>query len=116
MPQNSPTKTDSLLVVVTSLPNLEAARALARSLVDGHLAACVQISEGLYSIYRWEGKICEEQEVLLSAKTEPHLWEEICSFIKESHPYELPEILAFSPEHYEQQYGQWVSSEINSKQ
>ena len=116
MPQNSPTKTNSLLVVVTSLPNLEAARALARSLVDGYLAACVQISEGLYSIYRWEGKICEEQEVLLSAKTEPHLWEEICSFIKESHPYELPEILAFSPDHYEHQYGKWVSSEINSKQ
>ena len=116
MPQNSPTKTDGLLVVITSLPNVEAATALAKSLVEAHLAACVQISEGLYSIYRWEGKICEEQEVLLSAKTVPHQWEKICSFIKASHPYDLPEILAFSPEQYEQQYGQWVGSEVNSKQ
>ncbi len=114
MPQNSSTKTDSLLLVVTSLPNLEAATALAKSLVEAHLAACVQISEGLYSIYRWEGKICEEQEVLLSAKTVSHQWEEICSFIKESHPYELPEILAFSPEQYEKQYGKWIQSEVNS--
>jgi periplasmic divalent cation tolerance protein len=44
-----------------------------------------------------------------------HQWEEVCAFIKESHPYDLPEILAFSPEQYDQQYGQWVKSEVNSK-
>jgi periplasmic divalent cation tolerance protein len=115
MSQNSPIKADGLLVVVTTLPNMEAATALAKSLVEAHLAACVQIIEGLYSVYRWEGKICEEQEVLLSAKTIAHQWEEVCAFIKASHPYDLPEILAFSPTQYEQQYGQWVSSEVNSK-
>ena len=115
MPKNSLAQENNLLVIVTSLPNMEAAKTLAKSLVEAHLAACVQISEGLYSIYRWEGKICEEQEVLLSAKTVPHQWEEICSFIKASHPYDLPEILAYSPEQYEQQYGHWVSSEVNSK-
>jgi len=115
MSQNSPIKADGLLVVVTTLPNMEAATALAKSLVEAHLAACVQIIEGLYSVYRWEGKICEEQEVLLSAKTMAHQWEEVCAFIKASHPYDLPEILAFSPEQYDQQYAQWVSSEVNSK-
>ena len=115
MSQNSPIKADGLLVVVTTLPNMEAATALAKSLVEAHLAACVQINEGLYSVYRWDGKICEEQEVLLSAKTMAHQWEEVCAFIKASHPYDLPEILAFSPEQYDQQYAQWVSSEVNSK-
>ena len=115
MPQNSPIKVNRLLVVVTTLPNMEAASALAKSLVEAHLAACVQINEGLYSVYRWDGKICEEQEVLLSAKTMAHQWEEVCAFIKASHPYDLPEILAFSPEQYDQQYGHWVSSEVNSK-
>jgi periplasmic divalent cation tolerance protein len=115
MPQNSPIKVNRLLVVVTTLPNMEAASALAKSLVEAHLAACVQINEGLYSVYRWDGKICEEQEVLLSAKTMAHQWEEVCAFIKASHPYDLPEILAFSPEQYDQQYAQWVSSEVNSK-
>ena len=114
MPQNSPIKADGLLVVVTTLPNMEAATVLAKSLVEAHLAACVQINEGVYSVYRWEGKVCEEHEVLLSAKTLAHQWEEICHFIKEAHPYDLPEILAYSPEQYDQQYAQWVSSEVNS--
>ena len=115
MPQNSSVNPNKLLVVVTTLPTIEAATALAKGLVESHLAACVQMNEGVYSVYRWEGKVCEEQEILLSAKTISHRWEEICAFIKESHPYELPEILAFSPEQYDQQYGQWVGSEVNSK-
>jgi periplasmic divalent cation tolerance protein len=115
MPKNLTIQENDLLVVVTSLPNIETATALAKALVGQHLAACVQFQEGLYSIYRWEGKLCEEQEVLLSAKTVAHQWEEICHFIKEAHPYDLPEILAYSPEQYDQQYGQWVSSEVNSK-
>ena len=119
MPQNplvSPLgNPNKLLVVVTSLPNMETATTLAKALVETHLAACVQMNEGLYSVYRWEGKLFEEQEILLSAKTMAHQWEEICAFIKASHPYDLPEILAFSPEQYDQQYGQWVKSEVNSK-
>ena len=115
MPQNPSVNPNKLLVVVTTLPTIEAATALAKALVESHLAACVQMNEGIYSVYRWEGKICEEQEILLSAKTMFHQWEEICAFIKESHPYDLPEIMAFSPEQYDQQYGQWVRSEVNSR-
>ena len=115
MPQNPSVNPNRLLVVVTSLPSMEAAAALANALVESHLAACVQMNEGIYSVYRWEGRVCEEQEILLSAKTMSHQWEEICAFIKESHPYDLPEILASSPEQYDQQYGQWVKSEVNSK-
>jgi len=115
MPQNPSVNPNKLLVVVTTLPTIEAATALAKALVESHLAACVQMNEGIYSVYRWEGKICEEQEILLSVKTMSHQWEEICAFIKESHPYDLPEIMAFSPEQYDQQYGQWVRSEVNSR-
>ena len=115
MPQNPSVNPNKLLVVVTTLPTIEAATALAKALVESHLAACVQMNEGIYSVYRWEGKICEEQEILLSVKTMSHQWEEICVFIKESHPYDLPEIMAFSPEQYDQQYGQWVRSEVNSR-
>ena len=83
--------------------------------MEKHLAACVQLTEGIQSIYRWEGKVCEEHEVLLSAKTTESKWPEISAFIQSAHPYDLPEILAFSPEHYERQYGKWVESEVNSK-
>jgi len=105
----------SLLIVITSLPTLEQAQTIARQLVENHLAACVQIQQGLYSIYRWDGKICEENEVLLSAKTTAANWEEIRTFIHNNHPYDLPEIMAFTPIEYEQQYGKWIEAELESK-
>jgi periplasmic divalent cation tolerance protein len=113
MSENISVNLGKLLVVVTSLPSIEAAKVLARALVQKNLAACVQLTEGVHSIYRWEGKICEEQEVLLSAKTTQSQWLNISAFIQKEHPYELPEILAFSPEQYEIQYGKWVESEVN---
>ncbi|MBU3670517.1 MAG: divalent-cation tolerance protein CutA [Polynucleobacter sp.] len=111
---NTPLSTeDHLLVVVTALPDVDAAKGLARVLIDENLAACVQLGSNIQSIYRWEGKLCEEQEVLLSAKTLASKWQEILSVIQKNHPYELPEILAFSPEQYSQQYGDWVQAEVN---
>ena len=115
MSENVPFTSSKLLVVVTSLPSTETAKAMARVLVEKNFAACVQLTEGIQSIYRWEGKVCEEQEVLLSAKTIEVKWLEILAFIQSAHPYDLPEILAFSPEQYERQYGAWVESEVNSK-
>jgi len=115
MSQNPQNHLDAILVVVTSLPNLELAKNLAKSLVDAQLAACVQIQEGVTSFYRWEGKVCEEQEVLLSAKTTNEKWQEISIFIQSAHPYDLPEILAFTPAQHDEQYGKWVQSEVNSK-
>ena len=115
MSENFPVNSSKLLVVLTSLPNMEAAKGLARPLVEQNLAACVQITEGVHSIYRWEGRVCEEHEALLSAKTSKAKWLEISAFIKNAHPYDLPEILTFSPEQYEEQYGKWVESEVNSK-
>ena len=109
------TTNSSLLVAITSLPSLEQAQTIARQLVENRLAACVQIQQGVNSIYRWDGKICEENEVLLSAKTSRALWEEIRGFIQNNHPYDLPEIIAFTPADYEQQYGQWVEAEIKSQ-
>ena len=109
------TTNSSLLVAITSLPSLEQAQTIARQLVENRLAACVQIQQGVNSIYRWDGKICEENEVLLSAKTSRVLWEEIRVFIQNNHPYDLPEIIAFTPADYEQQYGQWVEAEIKSQ-
>ena len=109
------TTNSSLLVVITSLPSLEQAQTIARQLVENRLAACVQIQQGVNSIYRWDGKICEENEVLLSAKTSRALWEEIRVFIQNNHPYDLPEIMAFTPADYEQQYGQWVEAELKSQ-
>ena len=105
-------KATELLIVVTSFASLEDAKCMARQLIEARLAACVQIQEGMYSIYRWEGKICEEREVLLSAKTITNKWLDVANFINSHHPYDLPEVIAYSPEKYEEQYGKWVQAEV----
>jgi periplasmic divalent cation tolerance protein len=87
MSENLPVNPSKLLVVVTSLPDLGAAKVLARALVEKNLAACVQLIDGIQSIYRWEGKVCEEHEVLLSAKTTESKWLEISAFIQKTQSY-----------------------------
>ena len=103
-----------LLVVQTSLPSLAAAQELGHHLIQGGFAACVQIQEGLHSMYQWEGKLCEEREVLLSAKTTIDLWPAIHECIQKYHPYELPEIIAITPAEYDQAYGEWVNLEVQN--
>jgi periplasmic divalent cation tolerance protein len=100
-----------LLLVMTSLPDKEAAEALAKRLVGTHLAACVQIQTGMQSIYRWEGRICEEQEVVLGAKTTAAQWPAISAFIKQNHPYDVPEIIAQPITHSDPDYARWVIAE-----
>jgi len=105
-------KATGLLIVVTSFATLEDAKKMAHELIEARLAACVQIQEGVHSIYRWDGKICEGNEVLLSAKTAAHMWADISNFIQSYHPYDLPEVIAYAPEKYEVQYGKWIEAEV----
>jgi periplasmic divalent cation tolerance protein len=97
-----------LLLVMTSLPGEDAAKTLAKQVIDGHLAACVQIQTGVQSIYRWEGRLCEEQEVVLVAKTTAEQWPAISAFIKQNHPYDVPEIIGQSITHCNDAYAKWV--------
>ncbi len=105
---------DSILIVITTLPTLDAAKLLGQQLIGQRLAACVQIQEGVQSIYRWDGKVCNDTEVLLSAKTTATQWQSIEAFIKTHHPYQLPEIIALKPAEYSRAYGRWVSEETKS--
>ena len=105
-------KSTELLIVVTSFASLEDAKKMAHQLIESRLAACVQVQEGVHSIYRWEGKVCEAIEVVLSAKTLADKWADISNFIKSHHPYDLPEVIAYAPEKYEVLYGKWVEAEV----
>ena len=105
-------KSTELLIVVTSFASFEDAKKMAHQLIESRLAACVQIQEGVHSIYRWEGNICEASEVLLSAKTVADKWVDISNYIKSHHPYDLPEVIAYAPEKYEALYGKWVKGEV----
>ena len=108
----NPDKSTELLIVVTTFALLEDAKKMAHQLIEGRLAACVQIQEGVHSIYRWDGKICEGKEVLLSVKTMADKWIDISNFLKGHHPYDVPEVVACTPDKYEAHYGKWVESEV----
>lgn len=102
-----------LLLVMTSLPDQDVANALAKRLIEANLAACVQLQPGVQSIYRWEGRTCEEQEVVLVAKTTAAQWHAILAYIKQNHPYDVPEIIAQPITHSDTDYAQWVNAETS---
>jgi periplasmic divalent cation tolerance protein len=97
-------------LVLTTLPDRDAALALARALVEARLAACVQVVDGLTSIYHWEGRVEENAECQLVAKTTPALAPALGARIRELHPYQVPEILTLDSMASEA-YGAWIRRE-----
>jgi len=96
------------LVLITCPP--AAAEALARRLVDARIAACVQ-RVPVQSVYRWEGVVEDEPEVLLLAKTTEERWEELQRVLAAEHPYEVPECIAVEPARVADAYLAWWRAE-----
>ena len=102
--------TDALLVL-TTLPNADAAAELARSVVNERLAACANVFPALRSIYKWQNKIQDENEVLVLFKTRQEHYEALKERILELHPYEVPEVLAIPVERGYAAYLDWLAKE-----
>jgi periplasmic divalent cation tolerance protein len=98
------------VVVLTTTDSDEAARALARKIVGERLAACVQTTP-IRSVYRWQGAVHEEGEVLLLIKTRHDLLGALERFIKEHHTYETPEIVALPIVGGSRAYQDWIAAE-----
>ena len=82
------------LLVFTHLPDAESARTLARNLLEQRVAACVNILAPCRSVYRWQGKVEDAEEVPLLIKTTTARYGALETAIREHHLYELPEIVA----------------------
>ena len=76
-------------------PDRDQAATMARALVNERLAACVNIVDGVQSVYRWQEKVEESAEVLCLVKTRPELLDAVTARGQALHPYDVPEILAF---------------------
>ena len=85
--------TDAIVVFMTATNGEEATR-LAEMLVGAHLAACVQILPEMESVYRWQGKIERQSEILLLAKTTRAKFAELEREVRALHSYDTPEIIA----------------------
>ena len=82
------------LGVLCTVPDRDTAHAIAERVVEEGLAACVNILAEVTSIYRWQGKVEKQQEVLLVIKTREQRYQALQERIRNLHPYELPEIIA----------------------
>jgi periplasmic divalent cation tolerance protein len=102
---------DSALVVLTTLPDAERARALVRQLVERRLIACGTVLGPVTSIYRWRGAIEESSEVQVLFKTRRDRWPALEEAVRELHPYEVPELLAVPVERGLGAYLAWLVEE-----
>jgi periplasmic divalent cation tolerance protein len=103
--------TDKLVVFSTSETE-EEARTIAHALVEGQLAACVNIVPGLHSVYRWKGAVEEASEVLLIIKTSRTLFGQVRAVIERIQSYELPEVIALPIVDGSERYLEWLSSAL----
>jgi periplasmic divalent cation tolerance protein len=104
--------TTAALVVLTTLANDADARALVTALVAARLVACGTLLPGARSIYRWEGQVTEEAEVVVLLKTDASRWEALCAAVRERHPYQMPELLALPVERGLEPYLAWLTREV----
>ena len=103
---------DAIVVFMTAASGEEATR-LAEMLVGAHLAACVQILPEMESVYRWEGKIERQAEVLLLAKTTQAKFSDLEREVRALHSYETPEIVAVPITAGSAPYLEWLSQAAN---
>lgn len=101
------------IVVLTTVADAELGRRIAAALVEAGEAACVNIIPGIRSIYRWEGKVCDEGEFLLVIKTVAERFEAVRSRIRDLHSYEVPEIIAIPVRAGDPAYLGWLSSQVS---
>ncbi len=102
---------EQVLLVMTNLPDLPAAQAMARALVGVRLAACVNILPGVQSVYRWQGTVEEANEVTLLVKSTQRLYPQLQQAIVAAHPYDLPEVIALPLADGHAPYLHWIAAE-----
>ena len=104
----------SYIQVSTTTETKDQAQKIAKYLVEKKLAACVQISGAIESMYRWKGKVEIASESLCLIKTRTTLFKKIEAAIKKLHPYETPEIIAVPIIKGSREYINWLNDETKN--
>jgi periplasmic divalent cation tolerance protein len=104
--------TDAIVVLTTVASDAEAVK-FVRELLDRRLIACGTLVPGARSIYRWQGKIADESEVLLLLKTRSARVEALQEAFSELHPYKVPEFLVLSVDTGLEKYLEWINGETS---
>jgi periplasmic divalent cation tolerance protein len=102
----------SMLVVLSTFPSADKAAEIARALVDAKLAACVNVLPAVRSIYRWQGAVSDDSEVLAIIKTTAERYDQMAAMLASLHPYEVPEIVALPIAAGHAPYLAWLAASV----
>jgi periplasmic divalent cation tolerance protein len=98
----------SIVICLVTAPSQDVGAQLAKSVVQQELAACVNIIPGIQSIYRWQGEVTLDEEVLLVIKTASDRVGALEAAVRAEHPYEVPEFVVLSADSVSGPYADWV--------
>ncbi len=101
------------LIVLTTVGNEEQANLLADELVVRRHAACVHIIKVGRTVYRWQGRVFDDNEYLLISKTTDEEYPRVEATIKELSTYELPEILGFEVRRGSADFMEWITGSLD---
>jgi periplasmic divalent cation tolerance protein len=102
------------IVVFSSCASAEEAQRIARKLVEERLAACVTVTAGVRSFYRWKGAVEEAEECMLVIKSSRDLFEKLRTELEKAHTYEVPEVVAVPIVAGAPNYLAWLDKAVNS--
>ncbi|MCG2864377.1 MAG: divalent-cation tolerance protein CutA [Vulcanisaeta sp.] len=103
------------VVIFVTVPNKDVGVELARHLVSNRLVACVNVVDGLKSIYYWEGRVEEDNEALLIIKSRKDRLDDIINAVRGKHPYKVPEIIALPIIGGLKDYLAWIDEVVGTK-
>lgn len=100
------------VMIITTVPDIDTGQKIANYLVEEKLAACVNIIPRVTSIYRWQGQIQTDTELLVLIKSTQSMEHTIYEAVKDMHPYELPELITVSIDRGDGDYLQWITDSV----
>jgi periplasmic divalent cation tolerance protein len=110
--EGAPMTANEALVVLVTAGSSEEAECIARTLVEEGLVACVNLVPGIRSIYRWQGKVADDGEILLVAKTRRDSFAALERRVRELHSYYVPEVLALAVVDGSAGYLRWLAEAV----
>ncbi len=100
------------VVVISTFPDVDAARKVSSRLVREGAAACASIIEVASSIYVWEGILQDSPECMVLFKTTAENGGRLCERIGQCHPYDTPEIAQIAVENINHPYMRWLADSV----
>jgi periplasmic divalent cation tolerance protein len=101
------------IVVFTTVATEQEAVTLVRALLERRLVACGTLLPGSRSLYRWQGKVADEREVVVMLKTRSARLDSLTAAFSELHPYKVPELLALAVTSGNDKYLEWINGETS---